>query len=337
MIVQNNVPLKNLNTFGIEAIAKYFAEINSIQDFEQLITMDEFKNHPRLIIGGGSNMLLTQDIDGLVIKNNLLGKDILEEDEEVVTVKIMSGENWHETVVWATDHGWGGFENLALIPGSVGATPVQNIGAYGVEIKDTIDRVGVIDMQTGELKELINADCNFGYRDSIFKNQAKGKYFITYVIFKLSKIASLNTDYGVLKNQLQEMGIETPTMQNVRDAVIAIRKSKLPDPKLIGNAGSFFKNPVVSETDFKRLEQDYPDMPFFDAEQGVKIPAGWLIEQCGWKGKRVGNVGVHEKQALVLVNYGNATGQEIKKLSEDIQKSVHDTFGIRLESEVNMI
>ncbi|MBP6925687.1 MAG: UDP-N-acetylmuramate dehydrogenase [Candidatus Pacebacteria bacterium] len=337
MEILHNISLKQLNTFGIEAIAKYFFEINSIQDFQQLITTYEFNNHERLIIGGGSNMLLTQDIDGLVIKNNLLGKEILEEAEETVTVKIMSGENWHESVIWATDHGWGGFENLALIPGSVGATPVQNIGAYGVEIKDTIDRVGVIDMQTGELKELTNAECNFGYRDSIFKNQAKGKYFITYVIFRLSKIVSLNTDYGVLKNQLQEMGIATPTIQNVRDAVIAIRKSKLPDPKLIGNAGSFFKNPVVSEADFKRLQQDYPDMPFFDAKQGVKIPAGWLIEQRGWKGKRIGNVGVHEKQALVLVNYGNATGQEIKSLAEMVQRAVYEKFGIKLEAEVTMI
>ncbi len=291
-------------------------EINSVGEFAELTHTEEFHNNERLILGGGSNMLFTKDVDGLVIKNNLLGKKVIDENNDTVTVEIASGENWHEVVLWATENSWSGIENLALIPGSVGATPVQNIGAYGVEIKETLQSVGVVDMMTGAITEFSASDCRFGYRDSIFKHEVKGKYFITKVILQLSKKHTPRTDYGAIANQLSEMKVDEPKLQDVQEAVIAIRQSKLPDPKQIGNAGSFFKNPVVTKDEFQRLEQGFPDIPNYPQEDAVKIPAGWLIEQCGWKGKRVGNTGVHEKQALVLVNYGNATGQEIKELSE---------------------
>ena len=335
-IIQNK-SLKELNTFGVEAIAKYFIEIISVQGFAELTQTSEFKNGQKLILGGGSNILFTKDFSGLVIKNNLLGKKVIEEDDSTVTVEIASGENWHGVVLWATEHGWSGVENLALIPGSVGATPVQNIGAYGVEIKETLQAVSVVDMQTGEAKEFSADECKFGYRDSIFKNEAKGKYFITGVVLRLSKKHTPQTDYGAIANQLLEMNVDDPNVQDVQDAVIAIRQSKLPDPKKIGNAGSFFKNPIVSEEEFQKLQSEYPDMPNYSQDNGIKIPAGWLIEQCGWKGKRIGNTGVHEKQALVLVNYGGATGQEIKELSEAIQVSVEEKFNIKLEAEVTMI
>lgn len=337
MEIIHNKSLQGLNTFGVEAVAKYFVEISSVEDFTALTQTTEFQNETKLILGGGSNILFTTDVDGLVIKNNLLGKKLVEENDDIVKVVVASGENWHKVVLWATENKWSGIENLALIPGSVGATPVQNIGAYGVELQETLRSVDVVDMATGEIKEFSADECKFGYRDSIFKNEAKGKYFITGITLELSKNHTLRTEYGALTTQLKEMNVDDPKLHDVRDAVIAVRQSKLPDPKQIGNAGSFFKNPIVSNEIFQKLHLEYPDMPHYDQDGGVKIPAGWLIEQCGWKGKRVGNTGVHEKQALVLVNYGAATGQEIKKLSEDIQDSVQEKFDIQLETEVTIL
>lgn len=337
MNIIHDKSLKDFNTFGVDAIAKYFVEINAVEDFLELAKTDEFHREMKLILGGGSNVLFTKDFDGLVIKNNVLGKRIVEENDEHVLVQIASGENWHEAVLWATENGWSGIENLALIPGSVGATPVQNIGAYGVEIKQTLQSVHAVDMTTAEMKEFSADECKFGYRDSIFKNEAKGRYFITDVTLRLSKKHIPRTDYGAISAQLEGMNINEPDVQDVQDAVIAIRQSKLPDPKQIGNAGSFFKNPIISTDEFQVLQEQYPDMPNYPQSNGIKIPAGWLIEQCGWKGKRVGNAGVHDKQALVLVNYGNATGQEIKELAEAIMASVHNTFGIQLVPEVTMI
>lgn len=337
MDIVQNMSLKNLNTFGIESRAKFFAEVTSAQDVQELVTNDIFKNNVQLILGGGSNILFTKDFDGLIIKNSILGKEILRETDKMIQIKIGSGENWHNTVLWTTDSGWSGIENLALIPGLVGAAPVQNIGAYGVEIKDVLQKVGVVDLVTGEAFEILKDDCKFGYRDSIFKQESKGKYFITYIILELSKEFEPNIEYGSIQGQLDKMSVTEPTLVNVRDAVTAIRQSKLPDPREIGNAGSFFKNPIVSFTDFQEIREQYSDIPNFLTDDGVKIPAGWLIEQCGWKGRRVGNVGVHEKQALVLVNHGGATGQEIKELSQSIQTSVKERFDIDLETEVTMI
>lgn len=337
MEITRDVSLKKLNTFGIDVSAKYFVEVSSIVELRTLIATSEFRNNERLILGGGSNILFTKNWDGIIVKNNLFGKDIIEESENVVRVRIMSGENWHEAVMWATENGWSGIENLALIPGTVGATPVQNIGAYGVEIKETIETVGVVDLATAEEKEFTESECKFGYRDSIFKNEAKGKYFITYVILKLSKTPNLRTDYGAIKSQLAEMGIDVPNLANIRDAVIAIRRSKLPDPAVIGNAGSFFKNPIVSQSEFEKLAATYPEIPHFETVEGIKIPAGWLIEQAGWKGKRLGNVGVHEKQALVIVNHGDASGEEVKNLAYAVIDSVKEKFDIQLEPEVTIL
>lgn len=337
MNIQTNYQLKSLNTFGVESIAKFFVEVNSIVELQQVLASAEFKNNPYLILGGGSNIVFTKDFDGLVIKNNLLGKKILEENEESVKIHVASGENWHALVMWATGQGWGGIENLALIPGTVGATPVQNIGAYGVELRETLELVDTVELATGQEKVFTASECRFGYRDSIFKNEAKGKYFITGVTLKLNKQPIVKTEYGTISSELEARGVIEPTMEHVRDAVIAIRQSKLPDPAIIGNAGSFFKNPVVDESTFQKLQKEYHEIPSFRQDRGIKIPAAWLIEQSGWKGKRVGNVGVHDKQALVIVNHGGASGNEIKQLAFAVIASVQEKFGIKLEPEVSMI
>jgi len=337
MNITEDVSLEQYNTFGVSVTAQYFVIVSTIDEIKEVLTSEIAKNNSVHILGGGSNILFTKDIDGLVIKNNILGKKVIRENNDTALVHIMSGENWHDVVMWATEHGWGGIENLALIPGSVGATPVQNIGAYGVEIKDTIQSVGVVDMETGEEGEFSESECRFGYRDSIFKTDAKGKYFITYVTLELSKHQKPVTEYGAIQAKLDEMGVDTATIHNVRNAVIAIREVKLPDPKNIGNAGSFFKNPVVAKSVYQKLQKEYPDMPHYDVDNGVKIPAGWLIEQCGWKGKKVGNVGVHDKQALVIVNHGGATGKEIFDFSKKILQSIKEKFDIELEREVTVI
>lgn len=340
MKIKQNYNLAKLNTFGINAKAKFFAEVNSEQDLMELIKTSEFKNNERLFLGGGSNVLFTKDFDGIVILNKLKGIEILEENSEIVLIKAMAGENWHNLVLFSVGENLWGIENLALIHGTVGAAPVQNIGAYGVELKDVLENVEAINIETGEKKVFSNSECKFGYRDSIFKNELKGKYFILAVIFKLSKIPKPNLSYQGLKNYLENnplAGGEVKNSKDVSDAVAEIRKSKLPDPRTLGNAGSFFKNVYVDENDLKNLLEKYPDLPYFKEENEIKIPAGWLIEQCGWKGKRIGNVGVHKNNALVLVNYGGATGEEILDLANQIIDSVFQKFGLKLTPEVNLI
>ena len=291
-------------------------------------------------------MLLTKDIEKLVVHINMKGISIDRENNNNVHLTVNAGENWHEFVLWCVSENYGGIENLSLIPGNVGTCPIQNIGAYGVEVKDTITRVEAVDIKTGKLVTFSNAECEFGYRNSIFKNVAKGKYIITAVSFKLTKNEhKLNSSYGAIEAELVSKNIINPTIKNISDAVIAIRQSKLPDPKKIGNSGSFFKNPVISKADFEKLQKEFPNIPSYPvissigekSEFEVKVPAGWLIEQCGFKGKRFGNYGVHEKQALVLVNYGEATGKEIYELAQNIQITIKQKFKITLEIEVNVI
>ncbi len=333
--IQQNISLKPYNTFGIDVKAKKFVSITSITDLKEIIAeRDDF-----FILSGGSNLLLTKDFDKLVIHLNLKGKEVVEENDDHVLVNVQAGENWHEFVLWCLDHDFGGVENLSLIPGNVGTAPIQNIGAYGVELKDFMHELEALEVELGNLVKFKNADCEFGYRDSIFKRHAKGKYIITSVTFKLAKgNHKLNTSYGAIQSELEKKGIENPNIKDLSNAVIAIRQSKLPDPKELGNSGSFFKNPVISKHQFRQLQHKHPEVPFYTvSETEVKVPAGWLVEQCGFKGQRFGDAGVHKKQALVLVNYGNATGQEIFELSKKIQQTVKETFEIYLEAEVNII
>jgi len=335
--IQENISLKNYNTFGIDVKARFFVEITGLVQLQKVL---ELKAYPKkFIISGGSNMLLTKDIDALVVHLKLKGISIVEENENFVEVKAMAGENWHELVMWSLEHGFGGLENLSLIPGNVGTAPIQNIGAYGVELKDVFVSCAAMDVKTGELEGFDNEACEFGYRESIFKNRAKDKYIITSVVLKLTKKDHvLHTGYGSIENELKEKGIVHPTIRDISDAVIAIRRSKLPDPKEIGNSGSFFKNPVISQKAFDRFIKKYPNAPFYEMDDDkFKIPAGWLVEQCGFKGKRFGDAGVHEKQALVLVNHGSATGKEILDLSKKIQDEVQKTFKIKIQPEVNII
>lgn len=337
MNIQENISLKNYNTFGIDVKAKFFVEITGLVQLQKAL---ELKAYPKkFIISGGSNMLLSKDIDALVMHIQLKGITVVEEDDDIVEVKVMAGENWHELVMWSLKQGYGGLENLSLIPGNVGTAPIQNIGAYGVELKDVFVSCAAMDVKTGELEGFDNEACEFGYRDSIFKNKAKGKYIITSVVLKLTKKNHvLHTGYGSIENELKNRGIVHPTIQDISDAVIAIRKSKLPDPKEIGNSGSFFKNPVIAKKAFDKFIKKNPNAPYYEIDENeYKIPAGWLIEQCGFKGKRFGDAGVHEKQALVLVNHGNATGKEIIYLSKKIQEEVFKTFKIKIQPEVNII
>lgn len=337
MNIQENISLKNYNTFGIDVKAKFFVEITGLVQLQKAL---ELKAYPKkFIISGGSNMLLTKDIDALVMHIQLKGITVVEEDEDSVEVKVMAGENWHELVMWSLEQGYGGLENLSLIPGNVGTAPIQNIGAYGVELKDVFVSCAAMDVKTGELEGFDNEACEFGYRDSIFKNKAKGKYIITSVVLKLTKKNHvLHTGYGSIENELKNRGIVHPTIQDISNAVIAIRKSKLPNPNEIGNSGSFFKNPIISKKAFDKFIKRNPNAPFYEVDENqYKIPAGWLIEQCGFKGKRFGDAGVHEKQALVLVNHGNASGKEILDVAQKIQEEVQKTFKIKIQSEVNII
>ncbi|MDO5971666.1 UDP-N-acetylmuramate dehydrogenase [Flavivirga aquimarina] len=337
MSIKQNISLKSYNTFGIDVSAKFFISVSSIDELKQVLVLKEHPN--KLILGGGSNMLLTKDFEGLVIHINLKGIEIISETDDFVTVKVNAGENWHAFVLWCINNDFGGIENLSLIPGNVGTAPIQNIGAYGVELKDTFVSCEAISLDTKTLKTFTKVDCDFGYRNSIFKQHAKGKYILTNVTFKLSKTNhQLHVNYGAIKSQLEIMHIAHPTIQDVSKAVIAIRKSKLPDPKEIGNSGSFFKNPVISKSHFETLLQNFPDIPSYPiSEDEVKIPAGWLIEKAGFKGKRFGDYGVHKNQALVLVNYGNAKGSDILNLSTLIQKTVKRLFDISIEAEVNIL
>lgn len=332
-----NYDLTKLNTFGIPASAKFFVEISKEDDILEIFKAPEFKNNQRLFLGGGSNILFTKDFDGIVVLNKLKGIEILREDSENVFVKSMGGEIWNELVLFIVDKDYWGIENLSLIPGTVGATPVQNIGAYGVEIKDVLEQVEAYEIETGDKKIFSNKECEFGYRDSIFKNRLKGKYFISAVVFKLNKKKNKNVEYKALQEYIEKNNLKIIKVRDVSNAVAEIRKSKLPDPKMLGNAGSFFKNVYVNQNKVEEIKSKYPDVPFFKEGDLFKIPAGWLIEQCGWKGKKIGRVGVHEKQALVLVNYGGATGEEIKNLAEKIIKDVNAEFGLILEKEVNLI
>lgn len=337
MQIKHNFSLKNYNTFGIEAKAKSFVEVGNTAELAQILK--EHQNEKLFILGGGSNMLLTQDIDALVIYVNLKGKNILKEDDDFVWVQGNAGENWHEFVLWNLEQNFGGIENMSLIPGNVGTTPIQNIGAYGAEIKDTMISCEAMHIKTQEIVTFTNAECKFGYRESIFKNEAKNQYVITSVVFKLTKKNhKINTSYGAIDGELAKHNISNPTIQDVSKAVIAIRQSKLPDPKELGNSGSFFKNPIVPKEVYEKAHAQFPDMPHYTVgENEVKVPAGWLIEQAGFKGKRFGDAGVHTLQALVLVNYGNATGQEILNVSKDIQKTILEKYGIAIEAEVNII
>jgi len=337
MEIQTNFSLKNFNTFGIEARAKQFVAVHSIAELGAVL--QEYKTEKKFILGGGSNMLLTQDIDALVIHVDLKGKKIIKETDDFVWVESQAGENWHEFVLWTIEQNFGGLENMSLIPGNVGTTPVQNIGAYGTEIKDTFESCEAMKIENQEMKTFTKAECHFGYRESVFKNEVKGQYIITSVIFKLTKQNhNINISYGDIKAELAKNNAETPTLRDVSNAVIAIRQSKLPDPKELGNSGSFFKNPILLKSDFEKIHQKFPEMKYYEVSATeVKVPAGWLIEQAGFKGKRFGDAGIHKNQALVLVNYGNASGQEILNVSKNIQETVFKTFGIAIEAEVNII
>ncbi|WP_026977567.1 UDP-N-acetylmuramate dehydrogenase [Flavobacterium tegetincola] len=337
MDILQHFSLKNHNTFGIEAKAKEFVAVHSVDQLRSVL--QENKTKKKFILGGGSNMLLTKDIDALVIHVDLKGKKVIKETEDHVWVESQAGENWHEFVLFTLNLDFGGLENMSLIPGNVGTTPVQNIGAYGTEIKDTFASCEAMNMDTQEMKTFTLSECNFGYRESIFKQELKDQYIITSVVFKLTKRNhAIKTSYGDIIAELANQNVTEPTLKDVSNAVIAIRKSKLPDPKELGNSGSFFKNPIVLKTEFEPIHAKFPEMKFYEvSETEVKVPAGWLIEQSGFKGKRFGDAGIHKNQALVLVNYGNATGQEILAVSRDIQQTVFKKFGIRIEAEVNVI
>jgi UDP-N-acetylmuramate dehydrogenase len=335
MNLTHNISLRPYNTFGIDAKAKEFSVFRSADELDELVKMSG-RNH-FMILGGGSNILLTKDYDGYVLKNELSGIEVVHEDEHHVYVKAGAGENWHQFVLFCLERDLAGVENLSLIPGNVGASPMQNIGAYGVEIKDVFHDLEAYQIKTGRVVTFTHADCEFGYRESVFKNKHKGQYVILNVTFRLNKIPEYNTSYGAIEDELKRMN-KRVSIQSISQAVINIRTSKLPDPAKIGNAGSFFKNPTITEKLFDGLKKDHPKVPAYPQGHGlVKVAAGWLIEQCGWKGYRKGNAGVHEKQALVLVNYGSASGREIYDLSEEIRKSVVKKFGIELEREVNVI
>ena len=338
MDIIENYSLKLYNTFGIEAKAKYFADVSTINDLRKVLVFRRQKDLPILFIGGGSNMLFVDNFPGIVLKLNLKGIEILKEDNDYVYVKSQGSENWHHFVEWTLEHDFGGLENLSLIPGNVGTAPMQNIGAYGVEVKDYIVEVQTLELETGNERIFTNEECNFGYRESIFKNELRGKYVLVAVTFKLTKQNhQFHVDYGAIKTELDSEQIINPTIQDISRAVIKIRESKLPDPSQIGNSGSFFKNPVISNDEFAEIEKNHPQIAHYKTDSGVKLAAGWLIEQAGWKGKRFGDAGVHDKQALVLVNYGNATGKEIYDLSEQIIEDVKAKYGVTLEREVNII
>jgi UDP-N-acetylmuramate dehydrogenase len=336
--MQKNVSLKSYNTFGIDVKADWLAEIESV---EQLLTiLDDMPDMKKLILGSGSNVLFLNDFNGIVLLNKIKGKKIISENDEEIILEVQGGENWHDLVMWTVENNYGGIENLALIPGKAGTAPIQNIGAYGIEIKDVIRQVQAVDMKTLRQITFSRKDCRFGYRHSIFKEpENKDRYFIFSIQIKLrKKNHHLHTDYGAIQQILSEKKITSPTVKDIAEAVIEIRRSKLPDPKNLGNAGSFFKNPFIEKKILNKLLTKYPAIPYYPAGNNLfKIPAGWLIEQAGFKGKRFGNAGVHNKQALVLVNHGGATGQEIKDLADKIIKEVKKQFSITLQTEVNYI
>lgn len=339
MLIKENVSLKPYNTFGVEAIAKYFAVASNQDEVREILNWTKENNQKILLLSGGSNMLIVNDWDGLALKIEMHGIEIVESNEDEAIVKVNSAEVWNDLVQWCIERDLGGLENLSLIPGRAGTAPIQNIGAYGVEIKDTMTELTALEIATGQLRTFTNEQCKFGYRDSVFKNELKGQYLILDVSFKLTKKNhKLHTEYGAIRNELAQMGIENPTIKDVAQAVIKIRQSKLPDPKKIGNSGSFFKNPIIDQKLFDELKLKFPEIVGYPSgDDKVKVAAGWLIENAGWKGKRFEDAGVHKDQALVLVNYGNATGKEIYDLSEKIIQDIFEKYNIHLEREVNVI
>jgi len=336
MELLDNISLKPYNSFGIEALARKFA---TFSDEDQLGSLLEQKGKmPLLVLGGGSNILLTGNFDGLVLKNDVKGIELIREDDRHVYVRVGAGENWHRFVLYCIERHWAGVENLSLIPGNVGATPIQNIGAYGVEVKEVFEELEAYDIKGKKVRFFSVNDCQFGYRESVFKTKLKNQFAILHVTFRFNKVPIFNTSYGAIEQELEKMGVQKPSIEAISQAVIRIRSSKLPDPAQIGNAGSFFKNPTVPAKTFHKLKEKFSGILGYENPAGdVKLAAGWLIEQCGWKGFRKGDAGCHERQALVLVNYGNASGKDIYTLSEDILQSVHKKFGVELEREVNII
>ncbi|ADQ18772.1 UDP-N-acetylenolpyruvoylglucosamine reductase [Leadbetterella byssophila DSM 17132] len=334
--IKENISLKGYNTFGFDAKARYFCEVQNLEELKEAISSPLAQT--LLILGGGSNVLLLEDFPGLVIRMNIKGIKVVEETEDTVVVHAGAGEIWHDLVLFTIENGWGGLENMSLIPGTVGAAPMQNIGAYGAEVKDTFIKLEALRKQDLQVVTFDNAQCKFGYRESFFKQEGKDQYVILGVSFKLKKNPSVNTSYGAIKDTLNEWGISAPTVKDVSNAVIHIRRSKLPDPAQIGNSGSFFKNPEIPIIQFEELQKTYPNLPSYPINpETVKVPAGWLIEQAGWKGKKTGHVGVHDKQALVLVHFGGGKGKEIANLASEIQASVYEKFGIKINPEVNFI
>ncbi|MGB3525102.1 MAG: UDP-N-acetylmuramate dehydrogenase [Flavobacteriales bacterium] len=338
MDIQRDADLQPFNTFHVAARAARLARFRSADELRALLQAPELKGLPQMVFGGGSNILLTRDWPGVILLNEITGMEVVEETDEHVVVRSGAGELWHQFVTYCVGQGWGGIENLSLIPGKVGAAPMQNIGAYGVEIKDVFDHLEALRLSDGAVVRFSAAECRFGYRESFFKREGKGQYIILNVAFKLAKHPQVHTHYGSIKHELEKRGITQPSIQDVSDAVISIRRSKLPDPLALGNAGSFFKNPVVSAELADRIKAEYPDMVSFPAGDGqVKLAAGWLIEKAGWKGFREANLGVHKDQALVLVNYGGSTGKAIYDLSTRVLESVKEKFGVELEREVNIV
>ncbi len=339
MRIYQNASLQRFNTFGLDESAKEVWVLQDEEDVIELATDRAALHELKLILGGGSNLLLTQPVDGLVAHVALRGKRVVHEDEQSVVVEAQAGENWHQFVLWTLENNWGGLENLSLIPGQVGTAPVQNIGAYGVELKDHFVSLTGIELGAGTKREFDLEDCQFGYRDSIFKHEWKGKFLITSVQFKLTKVNhEIRTEYGAIQDELARMDTTSPTIQDISRAVIAIRESKLPNPAEIGNSGSFFKNPIVPISELKRLKTEYPQIVSYPIDdEHVKLAAGWLIDTAGWKGYRRGDAGVHEKQALVLVNYGEARGKDVHQLALDIIADIKQRFGINLQPEVNVL
>ncbi len=341
-IIEKNISIKNYNTFAINAYADFFATFNSIESLKELLqSQQQIINNRKnsiLILGGGSNLLFTRNFDGLILKNEIKGIKIIKEDEHHIYIQAGAGENWHQFVLFCIEHNLAGVENLSLIPGNVGASPMQNIGAYGVEIKDVFHSLEAYHIHDKKMVNFTLNDCEFGYRESVFKKKFKNEFVIMDVTFRLNRIPNFNISYGAIGQELEKMGVKDLSLQAVSQAVINIRSSKLPDPAVIGNAGSFFKNPEISGSQFAILSSKFPGIVGYDLPNGnVKLAAGWLIEQCGWKGYRKGDAGCHEKQALVLVNYGHATGTGIYDLSEEILQSVNAKFGVELEREVNIV
>lgn len=337
LLFEEHKNLKPFNTFGIEVFARYYTEVNNVEMLQLLQKESVFINNKKLVLGGGSNVLFTKDFDGLVIKNNIKCIEIVSQTSELVIVKAGAGENWHEFVLFCINNQLGGLENLSLIPGCVGASPMQNIGAYGVEIKDVFYELTAFDLESGEIKIFNKKECEFGYRESVFKHQYKNKYIIVDVSYVLTKTPNLNTSYGAINDELKKMNVQNPSIKDISNAVISIRESKLPNPKEIGNAGSFFKNPEVSSEKYIALKSQHQNLVAYELENGnYKLAAGWLIEQTGLKGFEQNGAGVHNKQALVIVNKGNASGDSIYKLSDYVLTKVFDKFGVQLEREVNI-